>query len=341
MSVLTYSIILYALFHGAVSNPFKPAITPPPVLRRQGEDDLFPESRGWFWVTYGSRTELSSIYFCDISGIFITTSSYVGCCYSRSTGPCFASNVATGCSNGTLALFPSTTLNCEDIFSTAKCNTDYVYTGSTPDASPLQWIGCNRVADQALYFQEPPRTGLTSPTSFSTTSTRSASQSSPAGPLSSPPSQTGAGNPTSSAGLSTEDVQEDSDKAWIAGVVIGAVALLAMAGMAFWLLRIRKRNKQQSYSQAPQTAEIYPEQPIPGSYTSPQLNTASLSPYQDAAGPSPSLSDQRASQGWSEDSRAKSWHQHNASPGAPSAAPLFTGTEATELPELVNPPSRR
>ncbi|KAF2467211.1 uncharacterized protein BDR25DRAFT_358757 [Lindgomyces ingoldianus] len=152
-----------------------------------------------------------------------------------------ATQIVTSCS-GAIALSVGGSQRC-------YCNADTVYTSSTADASAFLWIGCNDETG-VLYFQVKPAT--TNHVTFDSTVRSRASSNSP----STTPSlagQTASPTPTKASEPAA------ASKAWIAGVVVGGLALVAIAGLVFWLLRTRKRSKGQGYHSTPETAP-YPQQ---------------------------------------------------------------------------------
>jgi hypothetical protein len=144
--------------------------------------------------------------------------------------------------------------------STNSCNADTIYMYSTADPNEaMLWWGCNDF-EPRFYFQEEPANAEVVATSDLPDSSTLRSSSSQPSSTSNAPSQTG-----SAAPAITPAPKGSSSKAWIAGVVVGVVALFAIAGLALWLLRNRKKNKDTEYKPAPQgVTQVYPTAPPQG-----------------------------------------------------------------------------
>ncbi|KAF2007460.1 hypothetical protein P154DRAFT_569333 [Amniculicola lignicola CBS 123094] len=216
------------------------------------------------------------------------------------------------------------------------CNTHTVYTGSKPDTNAMRWVDCFGDDTPVILFQQLPEVTLTSSTSSSTTSMAASLKTSP----------TIASTPTST--IAPPPAAREASRAWVAGVVVGGVAIFAVAGLVFWLLWTRKRNKTQAYQQAPQTTQYptpgYPSQdyaglsPQPYSYTDPAIRpqTLLMSPYQDGKGFGPHSLGSEGGQ----DPRF-SYYAHNGVPEGPIPAnspppgelPGMASPVAAELPE--------
>ena len=127
-----------------------------------------------------------------------------------------------------------------------------------------------------LYYQVLPEAAQVLTDSSSSSDSSTSSSTATPGPTSSPTTtQTTSPTPTES---DTPAPKKES-KAWIAGVVVGAVAIIAIAGLAFFFLQRRKKNKEQSYQPAPQmqTYQQYPQSPYMG-YASPPQGAMSPNP---------------------------------------------------------------
>lgn len=197
--------------------------------------------------------------------------------------------------------------------STYTCNTFTVYRHSTNDAFGMPYIGCS-FAERAEMWREFPAFAEASLSSESGSSSTSMS-------LNDLDLESGISTPTpTSTPVETERPfatqapaepapAKESSKAWVAGVAVGGVALVAIAGLVFWL--VRRRNAQ-PYVQAPQMGQQYPGQQPVGYY----------------AGPPSTVSPQ--------DETPKETYPAYA----PGALPSHVPTNYAELPELVTPTRR-
>ena len=142
------------------------------------------------------------------------------------------------------------------------CDYDIVFTGSTPDSNSFRWYHCMTRTWMAFYREEPEVTSVdsTSTDSSSASETASGSSSSDASSTdsitsSASPASSSTGTIASETAGSTPTPEPPKEKAggnqaWIAGVVIGTVGLLAVAGMGFFLWR--QRQQKHAYGPAPQ-----------------------------------------------------------------------------------------
>ncbi|KAF2867914.1 hypothetical protein BDV95DRAFT_610351 [Massariosphaeria phaeospora] len=229
------------------------------------------------------------------------------------------------------------------------CGTDTFYTGSTRDSSSILWLGCYE-ADNEYFYERPLVSPSTSPTSSSfTTSQPSFSELSVTAASRPPPSsvasQTSSSTPTE---LEKSAPTKQPSKAWIAGVVVGGVALVAIAGLIFYLLRTRKRNKEETmYQVAPQMMQGSPQQPYPESYAglSPDV-TSPIPPYED----NKTIYAHRVSQQGFNANTASWYAPPEGTIRPPSTAQTMASATARpeselptihDLPILINPPQPR
>ncbi|KAF2007461.1 hypothetical protein P154DRAFT_614809 [Amniculicola lignicola CBS 123094] len=176
--------------------------------------------------------------------------------------------------------------------------------------------------------------GLSSELPLDPTSTDSSSTGQSTTPL--PASSATA--PTSTSANTAEPspaTSKPTSKALIAGVVVGAVALIIIAGLLFWFLVIRRKNKRQSYQQAPQVLHypppsyVSPEYPGPFShqgYLDPNGVTPTATPYQDQKNlfsPNSGSQDPRYS-----------YYAHSGVPGGPTPV---NSPPPGELPGTTSP----
>jgi hypothetical protein len=198
--------------------------------------------------------------------------------------------------------------------STYTCNTFTVYRSSTNDAFGMPYVACSFSERSEMWrefpaFAEASLSAEPEPPSTSTSvSQSSASPASGAKTPSSTPVQTSA--PFATLPPAEPAQSKESSKAWVAGVAVGGVALIAIAALVLWLLRMRRRNAQ-PYAQAPQMRQHYPSQQPMAFYAGPP---SAISP-------------------------------HDEAPKEPYPAPgelpsHVVANYATELPELVTPTRR-
>lgn len=315
---------LLAPLASASALPALPLITSPPSLARRGH----PAFIGYFSTSGDSSYHTSS---CPSSDFWSTSSTYGGCCPSsyESDGGC---TPYTSCFGDSLVAGDSA-YSCTD--SGYSCNTDYVLQ-SVGDASPILWIGC--ASRSQLYFYATPPTvaaTTTAATSISTTATESSTKS----------QSTSASTPSPAVG--------PKSKAWIAGAVIGPLAAIAIAGLLFWIFKL-KRNQSQpqnppvlAFQNQPAFQQPYPTPPPQFSpqlpYQQPQMVQATKPPRSPASGAplmanagSPPMQTPSPSQ----DSKPM-WAQVQS--GEWGNQPYTQGSEAHNLPrnvaELVDSPA--
>ncbi|KAF2440287.1 hypothetical protein P171DRAFT_98168 [Karstenula rhodostoma CBS 690.94] len=177
----------------------------------------------------------------------------------------------TACSGSSTLLSAGGSAACPE---SSTCDYDIIYTGSEIDtASSLRWYHCMDRTYLRFYREVPPGTLIEDATSTDSTSTETSSETSsdsfsaettasPASTGTSLASQTS--DPTSSPTPtpSTEPAKEkEPSKAWIAGVVIGILGLLAVAGMGFYLWRQRNTHAYGPTPQGPPQTHVQPEYP--------------------------------------------------------------------------------
>ncbi|KAJ4286456.1 hypothetical protein N0V90_013156 [Kalmusia sp. IMI 367209] len=151
------------------------------------------------------------------------------------------------------------------------CDYDIVYTANTADSNSLRWFHCMDRPYLLFYREQPTGTLIEDATTASSSSTESSTESSSdSSTVSSSETASPASSGTTTVASQTTDPtstptpepkEKGSSKAWIAGVVIGVVGLLAVAGMAFYLWRQRQQNKPQAYQPAPQGPQLQPGYP--------------------------------------------------------------------------------
>ncbi|KAF2271103.1 hypothetical protein CC78DRAFT_563661 [Lojkania enalia] len=320
---LSFSIILAVCSLSlAASNPVDPTITPPArlqQLRRQDDIESYSDFIGYY---NESNSFIGVASYCPAGYTFYRnwTFSIAGCCdrLAESSYNCVL-DVGLMCISNTAVLFKDgSTISC------------------TAEVSALHWVGCVDREASAFFQQMPP---ITSSESSISSITLSAAQITSA-PATSSGSPTASIDPVNTTPLSQKS---DSNKAWIAGVVVGALALVAIAGLTFWLYRMRRKSKGRIYQAAPQMAQIYPDR------ESVYPRQASPAPaYQDHTRFS-SLNIEPQNQQWEQRTNMKTYYTqhgessgssqlitlHNSPPGEMSSVP-----SPSELPEFATRSAR-
>ncbi|RDL37100.1 uncharacterized protein BP5553_04533 [Venustampulla echinocandica] len=197
----------------------EPMITPGPIVARQGSTDTrligyYSESGDLSWQT--GR--------CVVGMTWTTSNSYGKCC-STSRG-CGQNDFATRCS-GDYAMYPDGPYSCSN-----TCNTDYIYQ-STNVASPTLWIGCNYIGPQTNFYRALPAT-VTSATNPAASSASNSGAKTTA-PTVTVPAPKSTSTPTVS--------RVKRNLAWIAGVVVGIIALLVICAIIIFIIISKKRKR--------------------------------------------------------------------------------------------------
>jgi hypothetical protein len=197
-------------------------------------------------------------------------------------------------------------------------------------AGGLTWWGClsiptvfyrvNPMTDD--YFETYSFRATLSPTSptdiLSGLNTPSPTSTSTSTPPNTAPSDS---TPTSSP-ISSPAPTKAASKAWIAGVVVGSLGFIAIAGVVFFLLRRRRQNQGQTYQVAPQTSTFSPPQPNGEGFLMPM--------------PPPGVHD-----GMSDTTGSNTYSMYSASgSGHGAVGPPMTAASMQDLPELVQTPRR-
>jgi len=192
---------------------------------------------------------------------------------------------------------PQTLTNPPFSDSGEACELNRFFTGSTIDASSYKWVGCadGKARD---FFNIRPRVATTSSTRSSSSSSSSLSSSlssfpattttesdtfqaaaTGSSPLSPTPSQTDTSSQNSDGRVKTKKKKKKKkSNAWIAGVVIGPLALIAVLLVALFLLRRHKNKKKADrtnirYEAAPTMSTVPAGYPSPNAYASPAAFT--------------------------------------------------------------------
>lgn len=197
----------------------------------------------------------------------------------------------------------------------------------------MNYVGCNYFGGD-LYFRQYPGVllAVTTSTSSSTSIPTLPSSSSP----STLPTETGTSLLSSPTFIAASQIKQNkASKAWVAGVVVGAVALIAIAGMAFWMLRLRKRHTQQAYQQAPQVAQGYIQQPYVESYAIPPNAVSSLlsTQFNAKSALTPSSEQSQVRESFQHDPQTNSWYKPVTTPPVQATVPI-DGT----IPVQTSPP---
>ncbi|KAH7126926.1 hypothetical protein B0J11DRAFT_289750 [Dendryphion nanum] len=256
------------------SNPVSPTITPAPHVARQVEWETRPVWVGYYWNATSSSSIIRSMTCWD-GWKWTTSSSYAACCSTATSGFDCKARIATACLGGDKILFANgATASCP---TSAPCNEWSVFPASTAQSSDyLRWMDCRPEQKVYSFFKQMPQEVRASTTSSPTTA--SSSQPHELSSVTSKTAQTSGSTISSTPPPATSGSQS---QAWIAGVVVGAIGLIAVAGLVFWIFRIKKRNKANEASQnVPKTEQTYhqhshPHQPLVDQYGNP----TNLPPY--------------------------------------------------------------
>ncbi|PVH84841.1 hypothetical protein DL98DRAFT_584378 [Cadophora sp. DSE1049] len=228
----------------------EPLITPAPIAGRQAFEDALIGYYSYANNVYDSAE-------CPFGSTWTASSTYGRCCATTKT--CTAADYITRCAGNSIVFADGLQASCTGSFSI--CNTDQIIQ-TLNDANPTFWIGCDDDGLQTFYYRTMPAEVTVPPT----TTTRS-----PIVSTSAPPPGT---TTTPDVVIETTEPISDSkpgkSKAFIAGVVVGPVALLAIIGLLIWIFFL-KRSKRKANSD--QTAQQYQAQqqmaPAPQQYPQP------------------------------------------------------------------------
>lgn len=183
------------------------------------------------FVGYTSADHHWSPTFCPASSTWYETGTWGRCCPTTASGTDCA--MWTSCSGHSI-IFKSggSTATCNSPMSV--CRTALILKNSE-DKSPATYVGCG--TGNWTAYRTPPQALVVTLTAPSPSTTNSPSSSTP---ITSDPTST-----------STSTPQPSSNKGWIAGVVIGPIALVAIAGL-LWYIRIlrKKQPKRQGSTEA-------------------------------------------------------------------------------------------
>ncbi|KAF2475630.1 uncharacterized protein BDR25DRAFT_339687 [Lindgomyces ingoldianus] len=216
-----------------------PTITPAPqlppleLLRKQNDNRFLG------WVSYkGAWTSEQ----CDLGGTYYQSGSFARCC-ATSVASC---NVVIGCVDGSLIYGYSTgtvsrrTYACTDVFtdltdrSFTICNTGFIFE-NTKDSSPHSNIFCGVSSLNWSYYRVKPEETSSTPTPTPS----STPQSITATPTSTPTSS------STAAPIESPTSKKSSSKAWIAGVVVGPIAAIAIGALVVWIILLKRKHKKE------------------------------------------------------------------------------------------------
>ncbi|EPE25461.1 hypothetical protein GLAREA_01373 [Glarea lozoyensis ATCC 20868] len=218
----------------------EPQITARAVLPRQTDQRFIG-----FYSTSGEITWDTAR--CQASSSWTVSGSYGRCC-SEGVSCTFA----TRCSSD-YAIVGGSSVSCP-----YTCNTDYVY-GSTGGSLSTKWIGCAIGYTSTYFYETAPATAIFN-TIFGTSTTDSTTDT-PTGTVR--PTVTVAPIvPTSTPTTSVFRTKKKS-MIWIVGVVIGVVAIFAIAGIIAFILISRKKKKARAAALAAGTGNTYGGAPPP------------------------------------------------------------------------------
>ncbi|KAH7360334.1 hypothetical protein BKA65DRAFT_547057 [Rhexocercosporidium sp. MPI-PUGE-AT-0058] len=223
------SLVAYGLLSQAKAIP-EPVITPAPIAGRQASEQAL----------IGYYSFASNIYDsaeCPFGSTWTASSTYGRCC--ATTKVCTAADYITRCSGNGVVYGDGLSASCSGSFS--LCNTDQIIK-TVDDANPTFWIGCDDDGLQTFYYRTRPVAVTVIPT---TTTSRTPI---PTSPSPNTPSATSTSTTTTPdvAVITTEPVpkpKKEKSKAFIAGVVVGPVALLAIIGLIVWIVCLKRSKK--------------------------------------------------------------------------------------------------
>lgn len=219
---------------------------------------------------------------CDVGGTYYQHGGYAGCC--TTTGA--ACNFPIGCVSGSLVYTYTTgtvtggTYACSALYtepsevSQTVCATAFIFENAD-DSNPYTDVFCGESAVNWSYYRVKPTQTASSISSAAATTTFTPSTAA----LTSSPTSTSTPTHTSAPAPS-------KSKAWIAGVVVGPIALIAIAGLVTYIFFLKKKQRN-----APQNppAQLPPQQ-YPQYGPGPQGGAAIGQPPMAQAAYSPSMS---------------------------------------------------
>lgn len=214
-------------------------ITPPPYLAARATSI----NQEWgYWIVNASYTQELT---CNPTEIFTTSSVWGGCyatTYVQST-----STLMYGCSEvSSLGSQVGGVTSCDN-----SCITQTIYQ-TFPTIDPLTNYFCADAWDAFTVYRTIPVT-----TSSSSSSTSSSSSSTPS--QTSTPTSTSSTSSTTPSQTQTSVPTPSSSKAWIAGPVIGVLALIALIAFVLWFLRRRRqRANNNATTQQPPASYLDP-----------------------------------------------------------------------------------
>ncbi|KAH6720234.1 hypothetical protein BKA61DRAFT_668151 [Leptodontidium sp. MPI-SDFR-AT-0119] len=239
----------------------EPVITPAPIAGRQAFEQALIGYYSFADNVYESAE-------CPFGSTWTASSTYGRCCATSTI--CTAGDYITRCSGNGVVYGDGLSAPCSGTFS--LCNTDQIIK-TVDDANPTFWIGCDDDGLQTFYYRTMPGAAnvISTPSSPTTTTPPS-----PNVPSTTTPGTTTAPGVVVITPDPTSDPKPGKSKAFIAGVVVGPVALVAIIGLIVWIIcikRSKKRNRdphevaqqyeaQQQMAAAPQQYQ-QPQSPPP------------------------------------------------------------------------------
>ncbi|KAG4433703.1 hypothetical protein IFR05_010812 [Cadophora sp. M221] len=220
----------------------EPVITPAPIAGRQAFEQALI---GY----YSSADNVYESAECPIGSTWTASSTYGRCCATSKV--CTAGDYITQCSGNGVVYGDGISAPCSGTFS--LCNTDQIIK-TVDDANPTFWIGCDDDGLQTFYYR-------TMPGAVNVISTTTTLRNSPTTkPSPSTPSTTLPGTTTTPGVvvITTEPIPDSKpgkSKAFIAGVVVGPVALLAIIGLIVWIICLKRSKGKRDPHQAVQQYE--------------------------------------------------------------------------------------
>jgi len=212
MSPSSLLVVLLACASTIYANAIpEPMITAAAVLPRQDSDQRFIG----FYSEFGETTWDTAR--CAVSSSWTVSGSYGRCCSSG-----LSCDFATRCSSD-YAMVAGSSVLCS-----YTCNTDYIY-ASTGGSFSTKWVGCAYGYTSTLFYETAPATAVVNTFGASTDTTDGVSR----------PTVTVLPSPTPTPTIR----KKKKSMIWIVGVVIGIVAIFAIAGIIACILITRKKKK--------------------------------------------------------------------------------------------------
>lgn len=239
-------------------------ITPAPIIAER-------DGNGPVWAYWPTGTSIQT-FFCGTDETYATSLNYGGCYgtdYLASSKP-----IHYGCTQllSTASGLDNGVIQC--ILPSASCITQTIYATSPDigDSVTDYFCGVGGAWSALTVFRDIPSTSSSSSSSTSSSFPSSTSSLPSTTSSASPNSSSTVASPTSSSTSTPTSTSHksgsSSSKAWIAGPVLGAIAVLGFVAFLVWYFWNRKRksnlaaeNRQSHNQDYPQYTEVKPPAP--------------------------------------------------------------------------------